>query len=158
MVKKLLIMSSSLLLMLVLGFALIPANVAHADECNGTCGQDPVQAGCTTSQFILKHMDFTAQNETWEIRLRGTYSQSSACIHKVWASIVLKHGSNPTLYNSQNIKVSTLFQYDLLSSSQFGSGGYTNMIQWTSDGACAQYDGNGLYPPPAACSSVYQPG
>ncbi len=152
--QKHLLMGFFVALIIVLSFALIPVNIARADSCNA-CGQDPFQASCTVSQFILAHADFTAQKETWEIRLRGTYSQSSACVNKVWTSIVLKSGSNPTLSNSQDIAVTTLYQYDRLYSSQFGSGGYTNMIQWTSDGACAQYDGNGLHP--GTCASFYQP-
>lgn len=152
MVKKRLLLGSFVLLVFMLGFALIPARIAHADECNGACGQDPVQAGCTANQYIVKAYDFPAQGETWEIRLRSSHIQNSACINKVWASLVLKSGSNPTLSNSQDIKVYTTFQSDLLPSSHFGSGAYTNMIQFSNGFACAQYDGNGLNPPPAACS------
>ena len=146
-------MAGSVLLILIIGFALVPASIAHADECNGACGQDPVQAGCTYSQYILASHDFTAQGETWEIRLRSTYSRSSACINHVWASLVLKYGNNPNLYNSQDIEVYTTFQYDSLPSSRFQSGAYTNMLIYSNNSACAQYDGNGLYPPPAACFS-----
>ncbi|HET8844401.1 MAG TPA: hypothetical protein VFN35_23235 [Ktedonobacteraceae bacterium] len=152
MVKKRFLIGSFMLLMLLLGLTLIPARIAHADECNGTCGLDPVQAGCTASQYIVMSQDFTAQNETWEIRLRSSHVQSSACINKVWASLVLKSGSNPTLSNSQDIQVYTTFQYDLLPSPHFGSGAYTNMLQFSNGFACAQYDGNGFNPPPAACS------
>lgn len=151
--RKLLLMSFSVLLMLILGFVMVPANVAHADTCNGPCGQDPVQAGCTSSQYILASTDFTAQNETWEIRLRSTHSQSAACVNKVWASLVLKSGSNPNLYNSSDIQVYTTFQYDILPSSHFGSGAYTNMLIFSNNFACAQYDGNGISRPPAACFS-----
>ncbi|MBA2396604.1 MAG: hypothetical protein H0V70_28095 [Ktedonobacteraceae bacterium] len=120
--RKLLLISFSVLLMLILGFVTIPANVAHADTCNGPCGQDPVQAGCTSSQYILASKDFMAQNETWEIRLRSTHSQSAACVNRIWASLVLKSGSNHNLYNSSDIQVYTTFQYDILPSSHFGSG------------------------------------
>lgn len=153
MFKKPFIISLSILLMLILGFVLIPVYTAHADECNGTCGQDPVQAGCTSSQYIINSTQFVVQNQTWEIRLRGSHSQSSACVNKVWASLVLKSGSNPNLFNSQDIQVYTLFQYDILPSSHFGSGAYTNMLQYSNNFACAQYDGNGFSIPPSACIS-----
>ena len=139
-------MSSCVLLLLIFGFALIPTSGAHADECNGSCGQDPVQAGCAANQYIVTHAYFTAQNETWDIRLRSSHVQSSACINKVWASLVLISGSNYTLYNSQYIQVNTTFQYDLLPSSQFGSGAYTNMIPFSNGSACVNYSGNGINP------------
>jgi propanediol dehydratase large subunit len=87
------------------------------------------------------------QNQTWEIRLRT----STSCPNQVWASLMLAVGSNPNLSNSKDIQVYTQFQYDLLPSTHFGSGAYTNMITYSNNFACAQYDGNGISLPPAAC-------
>ncbi len=148
-IKKLLIMSSFIFLILMLGFAQTPAKVAHADSCTGNCGQDPVVAGCWANQSIVKARDFyiQAQNETWEIRLRSSNVRTSACIGQAWASIVLVSGSNPTLYNSVDIQVyvSDPGPSDILNSSQFGSGGYTNMLPYARGDTCAQYDGNGMH-------------
>ena len=130
-----LLIGSFLLLMLMIGFALAPARFAHADE------------------YIVTHQYFTAQNETWDIRLRSSHVQTSACINEVWASLVLISGSNSTLSNSQYIQVNTTFQYDLLRSSQFGSGAYTNMIPFSNGSACVNYAGNSINPPPGICAS-----
>jgi hypothetical protein len=150
MLKKLL-MVGALLLMLTLGFALVPANVAHADACNGTCGADPVQAGCTSTQYIISSTAFWVNGSEWQIRLRSSTSQSSACRNKAWASLVLLQGSN-NLPGSYDIEVYTYVDaYDILNASSFQSGAYTNMINldWT-DGTCAEYNGNNLNIP--ACT------
>ena len=146
MVARRLLIGSFALLLLILVFVLAPVRFAHADECNLSCGQDPVQAGCTAAQYIVTSKDFTAQKETWEIRLRSSHVQSSACINKVWASLVIIPERNATLYNSKDIQVNTTFQYDSLPSTQFGSGAYTNMIPFSNGSACVNYDGNGISP------------
>lgn len=156
MAKKLLIIGASLLLTLVLAFAVVPAHVAHADSCNGACGQDPVVAGCTSSQFVMDINHFNVNGQTWAIRLMGTNSTSPACNGEEWASLVLTSGNNPGLPNSVDIKV---FSYsgdpflhqcthsdDILFSSFFGSGAWTNMVPVGDVGDYAQYDGNGQDP------------
>ena len=142
---KRLLVTGAILLMLIVGFVLVPANVAHADSCNGPCGQDPVVAGCTNGQYILASQDFVSFSDysEWEIRLRGTHSPRPACHNKVWASLVLINGNNG-LSPSVNIQVRDLFgtspEFDILNSTIFYSDAYTNMIDNVGV-ACAQYVG-----------------
>lgn len=158
MTKKLLIMSASILLILTLGFAIVPAHVAHADSCNVTC-DDPVVAGCTSLQYPAVTNHFNVNNQTWAIQLMRTNATSSACAGEEWASIVVKPGENPNLPNSIDIQVVSSERihspeggiicnqfYDVLNSSYFGSGAYTNMIPSGNFRNYAQYDGNSQDP------------
>jgi len=155
MFKRLLVVCS-LLLLLIVGFILVPANVAHADSCNGGCGQDPVIAGCTNGQYIIASQDFVffPNYSEWEIRLRGTHSPRPACHNKVWASLVLINGSDG-ISPSVNIQVRDLFgtspEFDILNSTVFYNGAYTNMIDNVGI-ACAKYVG--INRPPPACEPL----
>ncbi len=150
MLKRLLVVGSVLLLLIV-AFLSVPPHVAHADACNGQCGQDPVTAGCTSTQYIISSSNFTSDQSMWQIRLRA----STGCPGKVWASLVLLSGSDG-LFNATKIQVysssnpsSAPQEVDVLNSSQFYSGAYTNMIDDLGGLTCA-----GLLPTPfRACSN-----
>lgn len=154
---KRLLLVGSLLLLLIVGFLLVPTNVADADTCNGDCGQDPVVVGCTHGQYIIAFQDFTfpPNGSEWEIRLRGTHSPLSACHNKVWASLVLISGSDG-ISPSINIQVRDLLgpspEFDILNSMIFYSGAYTNMIDNVGI-ACAKYVGV-TRPDPTACQPL----
>lgn len=151
----------SLLLLLMMGFALLPAHVAHADECTGPCGDDPVVDGCSNYQTPRFNQNFSVTNNdgsssTWRIRLMVTGATPiSACNYKAWASLILIQGNSYTINNSVDIQVYNMGQSDVLPSSSFQSGAYTNMITYVQDFSGAQYDGydrryNGNYIHPAA--------
>ena len=153
MLKRLLVVGSVLLLLIV-GFLLIPTQVAHADTCNGQCGQDPVADGCTNTQYIISSLNFIYGQSTWQIRLRG----STSCSGKVWASLVLVSGSDGLL-NATYLQVysisSTTSAYDALYSSQFYSGAYTNMIDDIGLTTCVSYRGAYTSPGrPITCESA----
>ena len=150
MFKRLLVVGS-ILLLLGVGFLLVPAHVAHADSCNGSCGQDPVAAGCVPGQFVLAGSNFTTNGgSTWQIRLRG----STGCPGKVWASLVLVRGSNG-ISNANSIKVRSLSNnvanFDILYAGTFYDGAYTNMIDDVGS-SCASYSGAYVTPArPSTC-------
>ena len=140
MFKKILVMGP-ILFMLILGFTLIPTHIAHADTCSKACGQDPVQAKCTNLQYVISSMDFTVNTSTWRIREMGTKSRRTACKNQVWASLILIGGTNflgPYPANTQYIMINSV-EYDILSSTQFQSGAYTNMVDHSKHGGCAYY-------------------
>ena len=152
MFKRVLVVGS--LLLLVLGFVLVPAQVAHADTCNGSCGQDPYVSGCAVNGHVdvIAANEFTYGNAHWLLQL-----QYSTTCYKVWASLLLESGNNG-LYNARDLEVFSIVngteRYDILYSSRFYNGAYTNMIE-NYEPVCAYYDGAYVTPSyPSACFRV----
>ena len=148
MFKRLLVVGS-ILLLLGVGFFLVPAHVAHADSCNRTCGADPVVAGCVNGQTIARFSDtFTYDGSKWQIYLRS----STHCVGKYWASLHFVSGTN-RIYDATDIQVfsesDTTENYDILYSKTFYNGAYTNMVV-NIGYTCAEFDG-AISPSPQAC-------
>ena len=151
MLKRLLVVGS-IFLLLVVGFALVPVPVAHADTCSGSawCGQDPYTSGCANGpEDVIAAQEFTYGSSHWLIR-----EMSSSKCNTIWASLILLSGNNG-IYNAKDIKVEVInnhgVEYDILSSNRFYNGAYTNMID-AKVLACVYYDGAYVTPRvPSAC-------